>query len=997
MVDVNSRPQFADPADSEPRLQRLLENQTGDQQQNLVNALKETANPDAALVRLERYLESSRSPAIDFDLIGAAPRYAQMLLTVLDQSYYLTDIVCRNPEYMLWLWEEAELRNAPAREELVTQLLAQVRAFDSMDARWKSLRRFKRREFLRIAVRDIFAHAPLQSVTLDLSNLADACLEAATETAIAALENRYGKPLASHNGDPATFVVLALGKLGGRELNFSSDIDLIFLYSEEGETTGGTSRPVSNVEFFSKTGESVIKMLSELTAEGDVFRVDMRLRPHGRMAPLAVSLDAAVRYYETQGQAWERQAMIKCRAAAGNLALGDAFAERVRPFVYPRYFDDDTLEEIRGVKQQMERQVQSRGETEIEVKLGRGGIRDIEFTVQILQMLNGGAIPALRSASTLEALKALSEQARLSPFQADTLASNYIFLRRVEHRLQIEGSQQRHALPVAQDALDEFARRLGYASGMSFMAEYRDRSAATRTILEQFLTTKGSGNLWVTELLSVRSEAEEGLVRLGDLGFREPAKARQELLQLSAGPEERPHTLRVRQSFAAVAPQLLQSLARTANPDAVLLRLGQIIMGQRAPGTIYDMLQYNTSLVESFVSLVANSEYLASLLIRDPALFEAVGAPGALDQPADREGLERQLQALGEAYDPEAAPYRLHTGETLRIGMRDLFMGIDVFQVGRELTVLAEVCVAHAVAAARTRVAERFGAATGGFAVLGLGKMGGCELGYGSDLDLVFVYDATAKTECGMAPSEYFAAVASAALRALKEPTRYGTLYDIDARLRPDGKKGLLVVSDARLDEYYRHDAEAWERLALMKARAVAGDAEFARNTARRAQQAAFDVALRPEDVVRVDELRERHAKIASPLDLKHAEGGIAELEFALRLLQLRRARHEPGLVRGDVAGALELLARAQALSSCEARSLLDAYTLFRRVENRIRMMHGRSGSSLPQQPEERADLAQRLGMEDDLLTVVCDLRSTVHAVYTRVLSDVAQQVEESK
>jgi len=315
---------------------------------------------------------------------------------------------------------------------------------------------------LRIAVRDIFVHGSLGSLVEDMSNLADAMVTVAYECAYREISARYGVPQSEQGGKEAVFTVLGMGKLAGRELNFSSDIDLIFLYSHDGQTSGGTSGTTSNVDFFRRVGERVIKMLHEQTAEGHVFRVDMRLRPYGRAGALAISIDSAIAYYERAGQAWERQALIKTRPIAGDLALGEEFIERTRPFTYPRYFDDETLEDIRNTKQQMEARVGDRGETSREVKLGRGGIRDIEFTVQVLQLLNGGRIPELRSPNTLDTIAVLGEHGILRPLDAAALKSNYLFLRQVEHRLQIEGSQQRHTLPKDPGELNYFARRMGY-------------------------------------------------------------------------------------------------------------------------------------------------------------------------------------------------------------------------------------------------------------------------------------------------------------------------------------------------------------------------------------------------------------------------------------------------------------------------------------------------------------------------------------------------------
>jgi [glutamine synthetase] adenylyltransferase / [glutamine synthetase]-adenylyl-L-tyrosine phosphorylase len=957
----------------------------------LAAALADTAHPDDVLTRLSRYLDACPGARTHIQTLAAAPPLLAMLTTIFSQSDYLTDIVIRNPGYVSWLWDEVDLSVTRTREEMAADLGRQLDAFESFDTRCQSMRRFKRREFLRIALRDLHAHAPMREVTEDLSNLADACLDAAIGVAAEELRARFGAPLERGGGNEAMFCILAMGKLGGRELNFSSDVDLIFIYSEEGETAGGTSDPTTNDDYFHRLGQGIIKVIADKTTEDHVFRVDMRLRPHGRVGPLAVSLPAALTYYERTGQAWERQALVKARACAGDLALGERFIERARPFVFPRYFDDATLEDIRQVKGQMETLIESRGQTDTEVKLGKGGIRDIEFTVQMLQLLNGGRTPELRRGNTLDAIARLGEHNLLRPLEADALTRNYIFLRNVEHRLQVRGSQQIHALPQDPGDLDDFARRLGYDNASAFMDTYRQRTEENRMILERFLAAEGGGTRWIYDLLHPHGGGEAGLARLSELGFGQPGRAQEELMTLYAGPAERPNGLRVRQQFTAVAPVLLQAMSECASPDRALMHLTGLLETVHAPGAMYDVLKVQPHLAKYLVTLIDNSEYLTNLLIREPGLFDTFGYAGALDTASSIGEMRHVLGALVRAAVPEAAPCRFKNGETLRVGMRDLFTAADVFEVGSELTNVAEVCVGHLLGQAHARAEERHGSMDGGFGVLALGKMAGRELGYGSDLDLVFVYDGAARAGSDTGPAEFFAAVASNLLKALKERTRHGTLYDVDPRLRPDGNKGVLAVSLDRLRDYYTNDAQDWERLALVKARPVAGDPEFLDRLAATAREAAFGRPFTPAEVRHIAELREKLSKAAGPLDLKKHTGGIVGLEFATRLLQVRFADGGEDLFAVDVRGALGALCARGAVGADEAANLLDAYTLLRRVENRIRMAHGTPGSELPENPADQADLARRLGIEGDLVETVAGAKACVRAYYDRVIRELAE------
>ncbi|HDP33972.1 MAG TPA: hypothetical protein ENN29_02560, partial [Candidatus Hydrogenedentes bacterium] len=794
----------------------------------LADALADAADPLKAVLGLSRFLERSISAATEAAMMISSPRYLRLLVALFSQGSLLTDILCRNPEYGAWLWTEAPLDRARSRKEALSEMENAFKNRDAFEERCVWMRRHSRMELLRIAAREVVAHAPLDSVVADISMLADVMIEAACRAAREHLEPQMGMPLVEDaRNHSISFCVLALGKLGGGELNFSSDIDLLFLYSADGHTQQGASTE----EYFRKLAELIIKALSEQTSEGRVFRVDMRLRPFGKSGPIASSLDNAVAYYSTYGRAWERQAMIKARPCAGDLELGETFLEQLRPFVYPKYFDDATLEDIRGVKQQTEAIVAGKDRTEREVKLGRGGIRDIEFTVQMLQLLHGGRWPEARAQSTIKAIRALGERQRLSPFEAETLERNYIFLRRIEHRLQIEGGQQTHVLPENKEELALLARRLGYHTAESFMNVYRERAAENRAILEQFLAVKGDGNLWVMELLDPGAACVAGLERLRTSGFKEAEKARGELLLLANGPEHAPYTRDTAQQFAAITPFLIDALAQTPEPDTALARFGQILSLLPTPATLYNLLKYNPKLTRYLTAIISNSDYLAEMLVRDISMLDLIGTPGYLDAPSTVEELDAERDVLEHAANPAPALYRLRDGEMLKIALRELVKGISVAAVGDELTQLAEFVVGAVLTRARAAVRARYGPTGIPFAALALGKFGGREMGYGSDLDLVFVYDESPDADDGSAgapasgltrdhpqpdpsaefmpsamqlsPTEYFAAVASVTLKTLKEPTRYGILYDVDARLRPDGSKGALAIPTQRLRQYY--------------------------------------------------------------------------------------------------------------------------------------------------------------------------------------------------
>ncbi len=971
----------------------------------LLDILSRTPNPQRALIGLHRYLEVALSATEEASLLARSPSYLRLLCMLFSQSQYLTDILCRFPEYAAWLWLDADRSQCCSVKTLLTEFHRTLPSPVTIEAASRAIRRLHKREMLRIATREIVDRVLATESARDLSHLADALLQAALDCATEEVTQRYGIPLrtpnltdvsSAHAGaadtrgtQRAAFVILGLGKLGGEELNYSSDIDLLFLYEGDGETSGGSAGTVPNTVYFQKLCELVIRLLSEPTADGFAYRVDMRLRPHGRLGPLAVELAQAIEYYSTFGRAWERQALIKARPCAGDIALGEAFLNHVTPFVYLRSFDDETLEDIVSLKAQVEANVAARGKTERDVKLGSGGIRDIEFTVQVLQLLNGGKLPQLRTRNTLETIDALCRAELLSPIEATTLATNYQFLRRVEHRLQIESGRQTHSLPPEGPALDDFARRLGYADGEAFLRYFRERAEDTRRILQRFLATKAAGTLWVEALLQPQAEAAPALQRLKELKFDDPHTAREELLLLAHGDPKQPFPNHVRRRFLEIAPVLIEAVAQTPDPNQTLMRVSQIFMRMQSPGTLYDLLKLNPSLIQYLVTLANNSTYLCHLLERDPGLLDILTNPRTLSAPITREELEQDLAELRRAHEPHLALHRLRDAALLRIAMRDLMGHATVSEVGDSLTFLAEVIVHGALEEILAEHTDRYGARKFPFAVLALGKLGGREMGYGSDLDLVFVYGVQAHDDDSpFYHAEHAAGIASRLIQRLTTMTSHGYLYEVDARLRPDGKKGVLAVSDRRIREYYQTEAQPWERLALMKVRAVTGDTPFAENIAHELRDIAFATPLTPELLDHVEKLRRQLAEGAGPNDLKRDHGGLAEIEFATRLLQLRHVHTLPELKECAVFRALEAMQRHALEPEERCLTLHQAYETLRRVLNRIRLKNGGHSNKLPDAPEEQAHLTEVLRLPVPVLDHITEHKRKVHADYQRLLSE---------
>ncbi|HOV59438.1 MAG TPA: bifunctional [glutamate--ammonia ligase]-adenylyl-L-tyrosine phosphorylase/[glutamate--ammonia-ligase] adenylyltransferase [Candidatus Hydrogenedentes bacterium] len=980
---------FVDPERDHEYLDTLLANGPAELKGVLGQGLKRSADPSRAVRGMVRFLERSFDPSTQRALMANAPSYCEMLITLFENSAFLEDILCRNPEYASWLWDEANLESPVDLDSQQSELLRLIFRKTEFQDRRAALRRFTRRELLRIATREVWKRAPLPSVVLDLSNLADAAIACALAIARAEVEPLYGMPPGYHP-DAYPFSVLALGKLGGRELNFSSDIDLIFLYAERGESSGGSQGKLEHEEYFRKLGEWIIRVLSEPTPDGIAYRVDMRLRPFGRSGPLCSVVDDAVDYYAVYGRAWERQALIKARVCAGNLGLGQTLLDRLRSFIYPRYFDDVTLEEIRQIKAQSEARVRRAGVSGREVKHGEGGIRDIEFTVQLLQLLNGGKWPDLRTPNTLEAIRALGTRQYLSPFEAERLATHYVFLRQLEHRLQIENGLQEHTLPEPGASLDSLGRRMGFLNGQALLTVFRQRTTEVREILQRFLSEKGAGNLWVAALLERGADATDGLARLAQWGFSDPERARAILQNMANGPEDKPFTRDTAQRFVTVAPALIQALAEEGDPDIVLERLESMLSHVPTPGAMYSLLAYYPGLSSRLVTLAANSPWLCELVSRDVSLLDTVGSPQLTARASTRQDLEEELRMLRSAARPDAAPYRLKLGELLKVAVRDLAQGISVADVGDELTQLAEVVLDYVVSISREEVENRFGRHEAPFAVLALGKFGGREMGYASDLDLVFVHGGAAQ-DARLSATEYYAVLAAGIIRRLKEPTRWGALYDVDARLRPDGNKGMLVVSADRFFEYYRREAQMWERLALMKVRAVAGDKDFAETLAENARKLAFGLGISKDDVDHVEQLRDRAIASAAPRDIKRRPGGLADVELAVRLMQLYHHNDCPEVRHWGVLRAIGTLEQHELEPRTDLEALREDYLFLRRLLNRLRVARGSSTSELPEEAE-RLYLARRLRLAGDPLDLAFEKMTRVTPITERMLARIRER-----
>lgn len=972
--------------------------------------LPRSPDPGMALTNLERFVAAGSDPVALLLHLADSPRSAEIVVQIFSTSQHFSELLIRDPTLLDWLRSGPDRRD---RDTLVDDLWAELQVESVEDDSRLTIRRFRQRELLRIGYNDIVRGLPLEVITQDLSGLADACVEGACRLARRRTEDRHGVP-DGQDGRPARFVVLALGKLGGSELNYSSDIDLIFLYDAEGQTAG--PRVVSNAEFFARMGGEVVRLLADHTSLGLAYRVDMRLRPEGDQGALARSLAATLGYYETSGRTWERQALIKCRPIAGDLDLGRGFLDAITPFVYRRYLSAAEIGEIKAMKRRIEQRTLSAGIAEIEVKTGHGGIRDVEFVVQFLQLLHGGQYPGVRHANTLSALSRLEHVGCLTVEERGIMEDTYRFLRRVEHRLQIMFDRQTHQMPRDLEAQRILAARMGYplaspwedrtGPAQRFLQDYRSKTDLNRRILNHLLHDAfhdgdGQASDPVVDLVLDPDPSPEMIASvLGRYPFRDRPTAHQNLMALARENVPFLSQARCRHFLAAIASRLLQAVCRAPDPDMALTNLEKVSASLGAKAILWELFSFNPPTLRLYVELCATSQFLCEILTNNPGMIDDLMDSLVDDRAQPALAIKTELAGLCKGAE-DLAPILLsfRNKEWVRIGTRDILGREPIRDVTRELADVAEAVVSLAARDEWRRRVARFGVprrASDGqrarWAIVALGKLGGRELNYHSDLDLVFILEEDGSTSGGetSVPNEQFVSeVVRRLLKALAGGGSGAPLYSIDTRLRPHGSSGPLVVTLDAFRDYFRGPAQLWERLALTRARSIFSTGGFGR-VVEETIRAVLTVPEPAETLARgVLAMRRKREESHARNDLKRGCGGIADIEFVVQYLQLTHGPANPELLLPNLWDALDALRRAAVLAPEAHADLIEAYDYWRTVESRLRIVHNRTGADLPDNPEELSRLARRLNhglLDASASRDAFRADSSRHALRTRAL-----------
>ena len=881
---------------------------------------------------------------------GVIPeKYLDVASNIAGGSPYLRQLMLRDQAFTKRLFDE---NSDILASELLENLRQQSKGLEQAEI-MRQLRKTKARAALLIAVADILRRWSVEAVTAALTQIADAFLQVATDW----LLNDYARagklrlPDAENPSAGCGYVALAMGKQGAYELNYSSDIDLIILYDAATPILG---RDADAATFFVRFTRRLVQLMQDVTEDGYVFRTDLRLRPDPRATQVAISIEAAALYYENQGQNWERAAMIKARPAAGDLALGEEFLDRLKPYIWRKYLDFAAIADVQSMKRQIHA-VKGHGEVKVRghnLKLGRGGIREIEFFVQTQQLIAGGRNPKLRGRSTLAMLDALAAANWISQQTSDELKQSYRFLRTIEHRLQMVNDEQTHTLPIDDSAFESLARFAGFADASVFDARLRATLECVQNHYSQLFEQASDLGTDSGSLVFTGGEDDpETLETLTRMGFKQPSEVSATIRGWHFGRYAATRSARTRELLTELMPRLLAALAGMGDADLAFLAFDRFLKGLPAGVQLFSLLKANPKLLDLLATILGSAPRLAEQLSRRPKVLDAVLDPGFFGAMPS----EAEIRAAIDAVIPDGVPLDeaadrariIGKEQAFRIGVRVLSETVSAVEAGTAFSRLAGLLLARLHAAVAEDAALRHGrAASGRSAVIAMGKLGGHEMTAGSDLDLIMIYDAGAGADMtdGAKPlgiNQYYSRQAQRLISALSAPTTEGVLYDVDMRLRPSGSKGPVAASLSSFRAYHKDSAWTWEKLALTRARPICGDASLIvelDSTIKEALCARRDEAVTIADVLDMRKLMLKEQGNASLWDIKRTRGGLVELEFIAQTLQLLHAPADPEILDTNTLAALAGLASAGHLEAGQAKALKQAGELYHRLTQVLRL-----------------------------------------------------------
>lgn len=894
------------------------------------------------------------------------------LQRVLACSDYVAEQCIRNPQRLVAMVQSGELDRSYLATDLHEQLEDRLKSVATEEDLIRQLRLFRHQQQLRIIWRDLLRLADTLETTRDLSWMAQACIEQALAWLYEHACEKWGTPLSEIDGEWAKqkLVVLGMGKLGAHELNLSSDIDLMFAYEGKGQTRG-TSKTLDNQQFFIRVAQRLIHVLDTRTADGFVFRVDMRLRPYGQSGALVLNFDAMSDYYQSQGRDWERYAMIKARVVAGDEAAGARLLKELQPFVYRRYLDFGAIDALRSMKQMISKEEERRGLHQ-DVKLGSGGIREIEFIAQVFQLIRGGHDTRLQQRSLVSTLATLvetgliEEQDRLALYQA------YLFLRNTEHALQAVRDEQTQQLPGDEFEQLRIAVAMGFSDWASFSRQLNLHRSQVRAQFKHLIRSPDNeqGNeycdlleywqaIWQGEI-----EDEQARHYLEQQGFEDSVAALSAIRGLRENRKVQAISRVSHERLDAFMPRLLTAVARGPRPTQTLNRVLLLIEAVLRRTAYLVLLVENPTAMQQLIRLCAASLWIAEKLSVHPVLLDELLDARALYKPADPAALCDELRQMLLRIEPDDVEQQMeclrHFGHayTLRVAASEVTEVLPLMKVSDYLTFIAEAVLQEVLQLAWNHMVTKYGEPGGcgeqgadqRFIIIAYGKLGGIELGYGSDLDLVFLHDAPVNgVTDGHKPIEnavFFIRLAQRIIHLLSTHTPAGQLYEVDMRLRPSGASGLLAISLQSFETYQQKQAWTWEHQALVRARAITGSAEMR----GKFEQLRGKILSAPRDETQLkSQVLEMRGKICdahalpsvskNEFDLKYDPGGIVDIEFIVQYAVLAWSQNHPELLQyTDNIRILETLERLHLLDTADTCSLMEAYKAFRSVIHRLKL-----------------------------------------------------------
>ena len=922
--------------------------------------------------------------------LSGSPILLRSLFCALSLSPFITQTLTRHPDFLAKLTDDS-LQKPFQKHSLSIGLGRQTASCASQEDFSKAIRVFRLYHTVRIALRELGGIGTVQDTMQEMSNLADVVVAACLKYSWKTLTDQYGLPILIKGGRQvhSHFSVIDLGKLGGEELNFSSDIDILYVYdSEKGETRaprGGTSLP--NAEFYRKLSETLTRLVSEKTPYGFGFRVDLGLRPDGQYGDIANSLRSMEIYYESWGKLWERAVWIKARHGSGHAPLSQTLLETLQPFIYRKYLDFTAIEEIREMKLKIDQENRLKRKGEDDIKLGRGGIREIEFFVQAMQLIHAGKIPSLQCRKTLESLRRLETAGLVPPEDVKVLSEAYLFLRRLEHRIQLVHQRQTQQLPADEAQQERIARSLGFSDSRGEARQSLKKTLNTyqdqvHYIYENLFFTPSESSLSgvrreIQSIFTGDVPPEIAVAWLGENGFRFPEKAFDVIQRLREGPRTAHYVPKTLNLLNRLMPSLLQAVTSSPDPDMALGNLLSFVEKVGARGTFYALLLENPPVLKLLAKMFGSSRFLSNQLIQHPELLDELLNPSHFDPFKTRERMEETLRKLLEGSEGDLESQmnllrRFKHAEVLRVGINDIYGEMDITEVTRQLSEIAEVCLLAAYEIALDIQKRRYRLPldwTAPFVILGMGKMGGRELNYSSDLDLIFLFDATdhARLPASIDPNEFYGKLAQRFITVMTSPTVEGTLYEIDTRLRPSGTFGPIVTSFASFKDYHARSAWFWERQALIKARPIAGDEKLYQPVAKildgivygkdltdKDRQALLEIRFQMEREIAKESQKRKH--------IKAGYGGLIDIEFLIQYFQMKEGGKSPDLRHPNTLKVLGELERIGIFPASTAQALREAYIFLRRLENRIQILENRSSPFFNPESEELSVLARRMG-----------------------------------